>query len=92
ILMFIFILAASFGWQFLLEIFNIHKLYWWLDAGSLFKGSLLYAPVTHVFLFIYFVYHSVAKFLYYIDTRSLREGWDVELALVRGVRETEEAA
>lgn len=81
------LLAASYGWNYLLDTLKLAERFWWLDAQP-----MLLAPVMHVFILGYAIFHTTAKFLFYIDSRSLREGWDVELSLVKGIRETEEVA
>ncbi len=81
------VLAASYGWNYLLDTLKLAERYWWLDAQP-----MLLAPIMHVFILSYAIFHTTAKFLFYIDSRSLREGWDVELSLVKGIRETEEVA
>ena len=83
----LFLSAVGFGFNVLLEMLSLNDRYWWLDARF-----SLFSPVMHFFIFVYSVYHTAAKFLYYIDSRSLREGWDIELTLVKGIRETEELA
>lgn len=52
-------------------------------------GYDLLSPITHIFVFAYLVFHSTAKFLFYLDLRSQSEGWDVELMLLKGVQDTE---
>jgi hypothetical protein len=81
------LLALGFGFNILLSMMLIDGRYWWLDARF-----SLFSPVMHLLILGYGVFHTTAKFLYYIDNRSLREGWDVELTLVKGIRETEEIA
>lgn len=71
----------------ILSIFQLDDRYWWLDANL--KYMFLSPPVIILFL-PYFIFHSIAKFLFYIDTRSQREGWDIELQLLRGLGHTGE--
>ncbi|MEQ9365065.1 MAG: hypothetical protein RIF32_12510 [Leptospirales bacterium] len=79
--------AVAFGFNVVLGMASLSDHYWWLDADI-----TLFSPVMHLFVLAYGVFHTTVKFLYYIDSRSLREGWDIELTIVKGVRETEEAA
>ena len=80
-----FVLVGAYAWNSLIEIFPLADRFWWLEMDFSLRR-----PLTHVLIFAFSAYYSVVRFLYYIDTRSHREGWDVELALTRGVRETEE--
>ncbi|MCR9141314.1 MAG: hypothetical protein NXI24_03620 [bacterium] len=79
--------ATGFGFNVLLGMASLADRFWWLDAGF-----SLFSPIIHFFFLAYGVFQATAKFLFYIDSRSLREGWDIELTMVKGVRETEEAA
>lgn len=85
-LLFLAMSAVSLSWNFALEGLEFHGRHWWLDASF-----VPLSPPMQLLLFIFFAYHCTARFLYYIDSRSLREGWDLELGLIRGVRDTEEA-
>ena len=87
VVFFAYALAMGFGFNVLLGMLGLDNRYWWLDARF-----ALYSPIVHLLILVYCVFHTTAKFLYYIDSRSLREGWDMELTLIKGVRETEEAA
>lgn len=79
--------AAGFGFNVILGMASLADRFWWLDADL-----TLFSPIMHFFILAYNVFHTTAKFLYYIDSRSLREGWDIELTMVKGIRETEDAA
>lgn len=80
------LIAVRMSWDFALSGLTLAERYWWLKA-TVFPLS----PPLQLYCFVFFVYHCAVRFLYYIDSRSLREGWDLELALLKGVRETEEA-
>lgn len=54
----------------------------WLISFS--PASILMQPV----ILAYVIYHSTVKFLFYIDTRSHIEGWDLELQLRRGLNQS----
>ncbi len=79
----VFVLVGLFFFRTILEIPGLEKKPWWLSADF----SLL-SPVLHVFLLVFAVYHTTARFLFYIDTRSLLEGWDIEKMLLKGMRES----
>ncbi len=85
-LMALILLSCGFAFNILLDMMSLSERYWWLPAQF-----SLFSPVMHFLILSYCVYHTTAKFLYYIDSRALREGWDVELMLVKGVRETEDS-
>ncbi len=80
------VLIVWFGWNNLLGALDLEDRFWWLDASY-----SLCSPIVNLATLCFAVYHNAARFLYYVDSRSLREGWDVELALVKGVRDTDEA-
>ncbi len=80
-LTFLFICVST--WNFILDLFSSRGKYWFFDA----QFSLL-SPPAHFFFFFYAVFHSAAKFFYYIDLRSAREGWDIEIMLHKGMVET----
>lgn len=85
-LLFLFyMMIASFTYNSVLEIFVLNQLSWWSDSHL---SYFLLSPPVHILILPYLIYHSVVKFLFYIDARSLREGWDVELNLLRGAQQT----
>ncbi len=85
-LYFLMVLIVWFSWNNLLGALDLEDRFWWLDA----QYSLC-SPIVNLATLCFAVYHNAARFLYYVDSRSLREGWDVELALVKGLRDTDEA-
>lgn len=83
----LYLLAVAYAFNVTLGMASLDGRFWWLDADI-----TLFSPVMHLFVLLYYPLHTTAKFLYYIDSRSQREGWDIELTMIKGVRETEEAA
>lgn len=80
-----YIVVIVFAYNSVIELLVLHELFWWLDAS--FSNMLLSPPIQFLIL-PYLIFHSQAKFVFYIDARSLREGWDVELNLIRGAHDT----
>lgn len=79
----IFLAVGMFVWSSVLEIPGLGgELWYFSDKISIFT------PMTHLIFFVFSVYHSTARFLFYIDTRSQLEGWDIEKMLLKGVRES----
>ena len=82
-----FVTCATYSYNLLLEALGLH------DAHPLFRaGYNLLSPSAHVFLFLFLTVHSTAKFLFYLDLRSLLEGWDIELLLLKGIQDTDAAS
>ncbi|MBI3395566.1 MAG: hypothetical protein HY042_07015 [Spirochaetia bacterium] len=82
-----FLAVGTMTFGFLLDVTGLAGTHWMLKAGV----SLM-SPLFHLLVLCYFVFQSIARFLFYIDTRSRSEGWDTELMLLNGVRETDEGA
>ena len=83
---FVFVSIGIYSWNFLIDLIGLKDAHWMLDGNW-----SLFSPVTHVLLLLYAVFHSTAKFLYYLDTRSNLEGWDIQLMFEKGVRDTDAA-
>ena len=56
---------------------------WWFSAAFCFLS-----PVINLLFLVYSLFHNTARFLFYIDTRSVLEGWDLEKMLIKGMRES----
>lgn len=80
----VFVICATYSYNLLTSAVGLD------DLHPLFQARVsLLSPMMHVFIFIYFAFHSTAKFLFYLDIRSLLEGWDIELMLLKGVQDTD---
>ncbi len=80
-----FLIAGTMSLSFVADTLGIKSLHWLLDVSFSFLS-----PSFQFLLFLYFVFHSAGRFLFYIDTRAAGEGWDIELMLLKGVKETDE--
>lgn len=82
----LFVVCATYSYNLLLRAVGL------VDAHPLLQAEYTFlSPSAHVFLFVFFVFHSTAKFLFYLDLRSLLEGWDIELLLLKGIQDTDAA-
>ena len=73
-----------YSWSILLALLKVNIPHWTLD----YSWSFLF-PLTHVLFFFYAVFHAAAKFIFYLDVRSQLEGWDIEILLRQGARESQ---
>ena len=80
-----FLLIGGYTWNYLIETANLAGAYWFLELNYF---SLL-SPINHLLIMSYWIFRTTARFLFYLDTRSLLEGWDIELMLIKGVRDTD---
>lgn len=81
-----FVGSGLFAWNQIIDLFGLGQTHW------LLRGEVsLFSPIVHLLIFVYAVFHTATKFLYYIDIRSQLEGWDIELMLIKGIRETDSA-
>lgn len=80
-----FLVAGTMSLSFLADTLGIENLHWLLNVSFSFLS-----PGFQFLLFLYLIFHSAGRFLFYIDTRATGEGWDIELMLLKGVKETDE--
>ncbi|MCB1173303.1 MAG: hypothetical protein KDK39_07060 [Leptospiraceae bacterium] len=79
----VWLLLGAFGYNQLVGLFDMQDFSWWTSA-NLEQGFL--SPVVGLLCLPWFVFHSIAKFIYYIDARAEREGWAIEIQLLRGLQ------
>ena len=80
----VFLGVGLYGAYYFLDLMGLADVHWLLDTEF-----SLFSPLAHLLIFIYAIFHGTAKFIFYLDTRSNTEGWDVELLLIKGVRDTD---